>query len=1836
MSNKPDNYSTEIPQSRNYGKVQPVLHEPAYSYHTPEHEQTLLSTQGYIMPKGQVNSTHPEQNSATHESYNQHRYPTFSEPNREPSIQLHETARPFHEPASRSLDITGSFEHQQPAHVSPDIQNHAGFEPLRPTFHEPERHTSTGFTEFTQFLMKKELILQRLSSFDDKPEHYSVWKTSFVRIKSELNLCPSEEFDLLIKYLGPESVKHAKSLRASNPTNPTRGILRLWQRLDERYGSPEIIERALQEKLANFQRVGKDMKKLYELSDILSEIESVMEDPKYETLLSYFNSSMGVLPIVNKLPTSLQNKWTSRASKYKKRHTVSFPPFTEFCDFIREQSTMMNDPGLVCTPASVSRLDTTNNTSYNKQNSHKPAGTKQISSVTVRKTQIDNTSANTSSTPLCPIHETKHSLNDCRGFRKKTITQRKQFLRENNLCFRCCETSAHIYKNCTAKLQCSVCGSDKHPGALHNKEELREKTETEDNTVSVSTRCTKLCGQGFTGRSCAKTVLVNIHLAGKPDEKHQVYVIMDDQSNRTLGHPDLFKILDISDRDMFPYKLISCAGGLDMQGRKATDVIISSLDGSFSLVLPTITECAYIPSSREEIPTPEVKNYFDHLADVEIPPLNDDASILLLVGRDVPEAHHIIEQRTGPKGTPFAQKLGLGWTIIGEVCLDGQHLPPSTPSSLKVLKTTVMHNGRPTTLQECDNSLTVKDQPSYETGLFERTAHDDKIGLSIEDKEFLCIMDQEFQKDKSDHWTAPLPFRKSRPRLPNNKPQALKRARILDTSLKKDPVKRQHFFQFMDKLLENGHAEEAPPIQTSDECWYLPVFGVYHPQKRDQIRAVFDSSAKFNGVSLNDVLLSGPDLNNTLIGVLLRFRKGTIAVTADIQQMFYQFYVHEKHRDFLRFLWYRNNNIDGDLIEYRMKVHVFGNSPSPAVATYGLRKTAECASSLYGKDIEDFVNNNFYVDDGLVSLQSAEEIISLVQRTQKALSHVGKLRLHKIASNSTAVLKAFENSDLSSSIKDLDLDVDTPPVHRSLGLCWNIAADYFTFHSTAEPKPYSRRGVLATMNSLYDPLGFAAPVSLKGKLLLRDHVACTLDWDDPLPEDRREEWETWRNSLSCLNQVQVPRQYVKMSSSTITGQIHIFSDASQEAIAAVAYMKVCDGNISNVGFVIGKAKVAPKHGHTVPRLELCAAVLGVQLGQTIEDELGIPAKDMNFYTDSKVVLGYLHNRVRRFYIYVSNRVDKILAFSQPDQWTYIPTNFNPADQGTRCLKAELLQESMWLMGPSVLKDQVQPVSTDFELVNPDEDAEVRPQVKVVSQVTVAKTQVCQSSLGIETFERFSSLQSLVRAIAWIIHIADSFQTPTRNCRGWHRCSSFLSVDNGKRATHLIIKEVQSKFYGTEIERLKAGKPIPKDSNILSLSPILDGDGLLRVGGRLRKAQLPSSQKNPLLIPGKAYLAKLIITDCHEKVSHQGRHFTEGMVRQMGYWISGGKRLIYQLISRCVKCQRLRGRMCQQQMSDLPDARLTPAPPFTYVGVDVFGPWNIVARRTRGGVSNSKRWAVMFTCLTCRAVHIELVEDMSSSSFINSLRRFQSIRGKVTEFRSDRGTNFVGASDDLHINAINVGDIPLRKHLYASGTVWKFNPPCSSHMGGSWERMIGVIRRVLDSLLLEEGRKNLTHEVLSTFMCEVMAIVNSRPITPVSSDPESPFILTPNILLTQKTDASVEPFANLDVREVYKSHWKHVQVLSEQFWKRWQKEFLPTLQQRRKWHKERPNLKEGDVVLMEDKDLPRNHWPLGVVSRVFPGDDGLVRKVEVRISRDDKISNFIRPVVDLVKLIDVQQ
>lgn len=238
----------------------------------------------------------------------------------------------------------------------------------------------------------------------------------------------------------------------------------------------------------------------------------------------------------------------------------------------------------------------------------------------------------------------------------------------------------------------------------------------------------------------------------------------------------------------------------------------------------------------------------------------------------------------------------------------------------------------------------------------------------------------------------------------------MKRLKSVCHTLEKKPAMKEHYMQFMQKMTDSQHAEIVPVLQEGQESWYLPSFGIYHPKKPEQIRIVFDSSAQYEGVSLNSVLLKGPDQNNDLLGVLIRFRKEKIAVTADIQHMFYCFVVKEEHRDYLRFLWFRDNNWDSDIVDYRMRVHVFGNTPPPAVAIYCLRRAAKEAESEFGSDVRAFTERDFYVVDALKSFATESEAINLVKRAQEMLSH-NSLRLHKITSNSAAVVAEFPPED---------------------------------------------------------------------------------------------------------------------------------------------------------------------------------------------------------------------------------------------------------------------------------------------------------------------------------------------------------------------------------------------------------------------------------------------------------------------------------------------------------------------------------------------------------------------------------------------------------------------------------------------------------------------------------------------------------------------------------------------------------------------------------------------------------------------------------------------------------
>nr|XP_054604550.1 uncharacterized protein LOC129165413 [Nothobranchius furzeri] len=1720
------------------------------------------------------------------------------------------------------------------------------------------KYNADSTSDLARFLAKSQLVTGGLEKFDDKPESYLSWKTTFQSTITELGLTASGEMNLLIKWLGPESSEHAKRLKAVNIKYPLVGLNMIWSRLEECYGSPEAIENSLFTRIQNFPKLSsKEPHKLRDLSDLLCELQAAKLDG-YLPGLNYLDTARGVHPIVEKLPFHLQEKWTMSGSKFKEDHNVSFPPFSFFVEFVKGQAKARNDPSFTTTfNSSLSYVNQMSSHRKDKSANHY----NQRSAVTVHKVDISSEDKEAEDDKKqCPIHQKPHPLKKCRGFRIMPLDDRKKLLRENKLCFRCLTSTSHQAKDCSVQIKCEECDSERHLAALHpgpapqllKSPPSRQGHGGEQNKQDqdVTTTCTEVCGNKITGKSCSKICLVQVYPKGQREKMRRMYAMIDDQSNQSLAKTEFFDIFDIESTTE-PYTLKTCSGVTQMTGRRAGGHIVESLDGKANFPLPTLIECNAIPNNRDEVPTAEAALHHPHLKAIaaEIPPLDPKADILLLIGRDLLRAHKVREQINGGDNDPFAQKLDLGWVIVGDVCLGNAH----KPSKINVLKTHILDNGRPSCLIPCNSHLNVKEDfslsqtrsSSTQTPMvyphpkptadllgetvFQQASNDNRLAQSVEDMIFLEKMSG-FFKDETNSWVARLPFRSPRRRLPDNRSCAYRRLMSLRHMLDKKPEMKTHFVEFMQQMFNNQHAELAPPHSKDKEIWYLPVFGVYHPQKPGKIRVVFDSSAQFDGVSLNDVLLSGPDLNNTLLGVLLCFRKEPVAVTANIEQMFYCFVVRKDHRDYLRFLWYEDNDLAKDMVDYRMRVHVFGNSPSPAVAIYGMRLAAKEAENENGADAQNFIEQDFYVDDALKSFPTVAEAVDVLKKAQKMLA-LSNLRLHKIASNKVEVAKAFCPEDRAKDIKNLDLTKDELPVQRSLGVSWNPTSDTFTFHVPKEQKPFTRRGVLSTVNSLFDPLGLLAPVTIKGRLLLRALSSSNLEWDSSLPQDMYESWRSWHESLNSLTSLHIPRTYVAFSISQATfTELCVFSDASVKAIAAVAYLKVTheDQHIE-VGFVMGKAKLAPTPESTIPRLELCAAVLAVEMSELLKEELKIQIDKTTFYTDSKVVLGYINNQSRRFHVYVNSRVQRIKRSCLPEQWRYVPTEHNPADHGSRSVPAGKLSSTLWFHGPAfLLKEQtVFPEKGPFKLIDPESDGEIRHNVSVL--VTTAGP----GGLGLSRFERFSKWTSLVRSVAYLHHIADSFMSKNGGeCRGWHLCKTSLKGDALRQAEHTIIRCVQNDVYAEEINCIMMKREIPCTSTLLKLHPFMDNDSLLRVGGRLAASNLTGHETNPLLIPGKHHIATLLIRHHHEAVQHQGRHFTEGAVRAGGLWIVGAKRSISSVIHKCVTCRKLRGKMEQQIMSDLPAERLQTDPPFSYVGLDVFGPWEVSARRTKGGQANSKRWAVLFTCMSTRAIHIEVVETLSASSFIYALRRFFAIRGPAKQLRSDRGTNFVGAAKDLKLNPPKPDEPVLDAYLQQQRCSWVFNAPHSSHMGGTWERMIGISRRILDSMLLQAGNPTLTHEVLTTLMAEVTAIINARPLIPVSSDPDAPFILTPASLLTQKFDPVPIPSGDFTKADMYTRQWKRVQALADTFWARWQKDYLHMLQSRQKWQRRKPNLKEGNIVLLKDKQLKRNEWPMGIIVKTLPSKDGVVRKLEVKVARDKTSKTFCRPISDCILLL----
>ncbi|XP_059085630.1 uncharacterized protein LOC131882492 [Tigriopus californicus] len=436
--------------------------------------------------------------------------------------------------------------------------------------------------------------------------------------------------------------------------------------------------------------------------------------------------------------------------------------------------------------------------------------------------------------------------------------------------------------------------------------------------------------------------------------------------------------------------------------------------------------------------------------------------------------------------------------------------------------------------------------------------------------------------------------------------------------------------------------------------------------------------------------------------------------------------------------------------------------------------------------------------------------------------------------------------------------------------------------------------------------------------------------------------------------------------------------------------------------------------------------------------------------------------------------------------------------------------------------------------------------------------------------------------------------------------------NKQTAEKLLIQCAQATLYPDVLAKLKKGHKIPPTHAFLS--PVLDPNGILRVGGRLDRSQEPFEQKHPILIPKDHPIHTTILHHYHQMTNHQGRHLTHEAIRTAGYFLESGRKSIHHLMSSCIVCRRLRSQPQVQVMANLPSDRVEAVPPFSNTGLDVFGPFTINdGRTTRCTPTSKKCWALLLTCLISRAVHIEMLPLLDTSSFKNALKRFFAIRGPCKVIRSNQGTNIIGS---LGEDAKNIDLDVIGLDLKTNGCTWILNPPHASHFGGAWERKIGSIRRVLEGSLVLLGPRTLSRDELHTFLLEATAIVNSTPLWDISFDPNDPTPLSPSSLLTLREgnqSPNIGVFSKDDLLAYGKKRWRRVQFLADQFWVRWRTQYLLDISERRKWTHPKRSLKIGELVLLKSKTEKRLSWPTAIVQYIRMSQDGYVRSVTVKQS-----------------------
>ncbi|KAL7843912.1 hypothetical protein SRHO_G00224510 [Serrasalmus rhombeus] len=532
---------------------------------------------------------------------------------------------------------------------------------------------------------------------------------------------------------------------------------------------------------------------------------------------------------------------------------------------------------------------------------------------------------------------------------------------------------------------------------------------------------------------------------------------------------------------------------------------------------------------------------------------------------------------------------------------------------------------------------------------------------------------------------------------------------------------------------------------------------------------------------------------------------------------------------------------------------------------YALRRAAEDHKNNFSTEAVNTVLNNFYLDDLLKAVDTEAHAIHLYQEL-KSLCAVGGFNLTKWSSNSRAVLAHIPELEKAKRVKDLDLDLEDLPLDRALGVHWCAEEDIFKFHVFPKEQPCTRRGILSMVSSMYDPLGFLAPVTFSAKHLLQELCRLNLSWDQDIPNAHTQSWKRWLHGLGTLINFNITHCFKpKHFGAVKRAQLHHFCDASEAGYGTVTYLRLVNNQDEvHIALVMGKSRVAPLKLMTTPRLELTAAVLATRIDRMLATELQLHLEPSVFWTDSTTVLKYETNDTRRFHTFVANRVNTIRGISDVFQWKHIPGKMNPADYASRGLNAEeFLRNNIWINGPKFLADLPkhwpnQPV----ELAVSSDDSELKRKVFEV-HATVAGQFDATSTL----LNYFSTWSKLRTAVAWILKLKSLLAQHVLKSKGALKTSKAgpmsLSVQDIEEAEEAIVKFCKSQGFPQEMASLHNGKSVDRKSSIFKLDPVLDR-GILRVGGRLSKIAMPEEQKHPAILPKGHHASKLLLCHIHQQ------------------------------------------------------------------------------------------------------------------------------------------------------------------------------------------------------------------------------------------------------------------------------------------------------------------------------------------------------------------------------------